>query len=1129
MALKKIKIYGDVDSGSIFFLNSTVDPKALGTIIASIKEDEPTRIVIQRTDRFESDEVTFRTLFKRLNPDRICNKQGEELTTQLGYTIQEVVTYINQQANLTAATSGGDGTGTDLIGQTICFSLDATSTSIIMDNGHHFGVNTIKAIAEADGTIHIVSIDNSESVKHFKNLEVGNVCINGATVTGGLNDIVNSLNELFTVGAFQSVVIADPYSTMVADVSGVNATMNVLGTGGIDPIGDDVFGASASGSLNGYKSTETIDQAGEYFTFDIRNESQIGFGLVHSDASYAAGHWSGSSTYADPANFGTVNSAHSGFQFSHWFHPTPNGSWTNYGANTGYVQGVAWYSSNTHFEGRDEWLAGTPIKIKVGIDENGFIAISSLADDGVTWKLHARTSYAVPQGAEFHLGIKCGDTNGRVYTLPKIHELEPAAPIMQFRYVESPDGVFNYPVFATTEEAEYYDLNHDGNTGTGTYTAIVFPDDPTFTTWYIPTTGYINNGATAPSGQTFQSNPIQWTEVTTLTNVDLVPSAYTDTTVTVNELQSVNIAVQPADTSYTTTITDNDSSGLTLVGSNIEGTAPEVTGDNVANPSDTYTITITRTNSYGSSTGTLTIVVNNLTAPVTAISGFNHVVGSTAMIDSDTMNDGSVVHVNTTVADGERFVIEKAYVETNILPNLQAANDKYIIGLENSGAVFTSVELTDFDAAIVWEYETASSHTFKFYRDGVVQTNIVVNSLTQAFYDYAIEINGTSAWLIACNVNSIMNEPSPANGGVFSNTYEATNIEDSAPVTIHMAALNTTADISTSNIETITTPAPSSGLSTNWTKALDFSGSSERATQVSGGGVYSHPLMLSGSTSVHSAWVVNGNTHSSSNARPFAVTCVFQVDGNASNQHIWNQGEGAGSTDDNIYLRVDANRRLYFGWGRDGSRNELYFQTLSTSVWYGVYIAHTGVRLSGADATAANLADQFDIRVMTSSNSFATLSGNLSTAANWGDSLSSTGGRMDRSILGDFTVGGRGTNRNFHGKVAMCMVNTLKLNTAMPNATEIEAMITDPLQWQQDYMVGNTYRPANQGTNLTNYQIGAGQAVYAVQMWLMGDGTNDAYSVIRNQADPNDLSYSKLDMQSMVSNDIENVNISGLS
>ena len=175
----------------------------MGTIIASLKSDED-RIVIQRTDRFEEDGVTFRTIFKRMNPSRICNKQGEELVDQLGYTTQQVIDYINEQSNLSPNTSGGDGSGTDLIGQSVCFSLDATSTSILLDNGQHFGVNTIKAV-ENGGNIDIVSIDSNETITHFTNLEVGNACVNGAVVNGGLNDVINTLNELFTVGAFTSV------------------------------------------------------------------------------------------------------------------------------------------------------------------------------------------------------------------------------------------------------------------------------------------------------------------------------------------------------------------------------------------------------------------------------------------------------------------------------------------------------------------------------------------------------------------------------------------------------------------------------------------------------------------------------------------------------------------------------------------------------------------------------------------------------------------------------------------------------------------------------------------------------------------------------------------------------------
>ena len=340
---------------------------------------------------------------------------------------QECADYITAQGNVL----GLNEVGKDLTGKIVNFRLDQTNTSIIMDTGEAFGVNTIKALSEG-GLIKIKSIgeglptDDNEPVErvHYENIEHTNVRINDAVVPGGLEDVVNTLNELFTVGAFESVVIKDPYSTMVADVNGVTAEYTLEGSTAIDPVGDDIFTNSSSGNYAGLKSVATINQAGEYFTFDIRGEGHIGFGLVHTQSSYDDGYFSGNSNYADPTSFAVGNSAHYGFQFSHWFHPTPNGSWTNYGANTAYTQGPAWYNSNVHFEGRNEWLAGDPIKIKVGIDENGFIAIYSLADDNVTWKLHARTTYPVSQGSEFHLGIKAANSSPRVYTEPKVHLLE---------------------------------------------------------------------------------------------------------------------------------------------------------------------------------------------------------------------------------------------------------------------------------------------------------------------------------------------------------------------------------------------------------------------------------------------------------------------------------------------------------------------------------------------------------------------------------------------------------------------------------------------------------------------------------------------------------------------------------
>ena len=65
------------------------------------------------------------------------------------------------------------------------------------------------------------------------------------------------------------------------------------------------------------------------------------------------------------------------------------------GANTAYSMRAGW----SNFNGTDEqadWLAGNPIKVRCGIDENSYISIETLRD-GETWVVHARSGYPVPQ------------------------------------------------------------------------------------------------------------------------------------------------------------------------------------------------------------------------------------------------------------------------------------------------------------------------------------------------------------------------------------------------------------------------------------------------------------------------------------------------------------------------------------------------------------------------------------------------------------------------------------------------------------------------------------------------------------------------------------------------------------
>jgi hypothetical protein len=931
-----IRISRNAAANCINFVGSSLPAYYNACLSGSVDSDTGTVNVVNDIQTANDPNGAVRYEFYQIPHTEFADKDGNPFADA-----QAAADYITQEGNVL----GVSDVGTSLNGVVVNFRLDQTSTSVIMDNGSAFGVNTIKAVPDSDGTIHIHAIgagvpeDSSEpdEHKHFEGLQTGNAQVNGVTVPGGINDVCNALNELFTVGPFESVVISDPFSTMIADVAGVPAGYTLEGSTSIDPAGSDIFTNSGSGNYAGMKSTATIDQAGEYFTFDIRVEGQIGFGLVHTDDSYADGYYAGNANYADPASFAVVNSAHNGYQFSHWFHPTPDGSWTNYGASTGFIYGSGWYN----WDQKQDWLDGNPVKVKVGIDENGFIAISSLQDDG-SWRMHARSSYPVPEGAVFHLGIKSANAAARVYSAPMVHLLEPAAPTMHFRYIESPDGNFEYPLFATEEEANYFDLN---SSGTGTSHTHTYADDPTATTWYMPDNGGTMTATSAPSGQSFLSNPVNYTEITSLTNADLSPPAFSNADLTYEEGTAVNVPLMPADASYSQSVAISPSnSGLVYNSANgfLQGTLTDVGADT------TYTITVTRANAYGSSVGNFTI--------------------------------------------------------------------------------------------------------------------------------------------------------------------------------------------------TATDVAPANTLLTPWTKALDFSGSSEHASQSSNNVTYT-PLRMGNLGVTTSSSTTAGTTSSSSNARPWATAIVFKSDGNSANQHLWNSGDGVGSNQDNIYVRQSASGDVYFGWGRDGALNECFigdgFNT-NTQQWHGLYIAHNGERFSGNDATAANLADAFDIRFMRHNyttnqwelitGGYGDVVGNRSTSNNW--NAGSTGGRMDRAFGGFLTVGGRGSNRNWHGKVASMVVTTLLRGVAMPTDAEIEIIVTDPNQWLTDYKRGQTYRLPDSTVELTNFGF-SGNGIYALrgtQVWIMGDGSGDSYSnMIRNRVEPNDQNYTKLNMVSMVSNDIQDVTIPGLS
>ena len=1017
-------------------------------------------------------------------------------------TAQEAVDYITNNANVTGIT----GNGVDLNGVIVDFKLDNTSTSIMLDNGYTYGVNTIKAIAHSDGTIHIVS--EQGDLDYFINLDSGSVTIGGVAVSGGLNDIVNTLNELFTVGAFEAVVIADPHSTIVADVGGVDTTGGIVGNA-INPSGTDIgAGVQAHYNAAGYKSTETIDQAGEYFTFNMRNEGIFGACLVLNDIADAQGNL----TYADPTKFcdGVTNTGNMGIQWGMFFHPSPNGPWTYYGALTGTVYGSGWNGVDAFRYSNDgaNWLNGDAEEFRIGIDANSYISMEYFDNDTSLWVVVSRTNYPVGNNVEFHLGIKFCDSVVRLVDNPKVHLLEvddsptaiddtnitllgdalgtlndgiatasgtntdngfiteegldssgeyfefevnlgsnhtvslvdadthlvstitadtsddlintysyfgqginnlgavtlshhnwsglPAtvgnrfaashfrigfdnqgkltvwsstdganfivskhlsssaingdyrlmyigrdagatfesllkgqlsqAPTMYFRYIESPDNNFEYPLFATEEEAKYY---HEITTGVseGVTHTHTYVDDPTNTTWFMPDNGQMT-GVGAPYSMVFNGQTALFTEITSLTNSDLSPDAFSFSDISQEEGTVVSLQLYPAGATFSQSATISpNTSGLVYNTTThyLQGTLTDVGADTV------YTVTVTRANAYGSTVATFTVTATDV------------------------------------------------------------------------------------------------------------------------------------------------------------------------PVT--------------------------SSLTTPWSKAVVLNGANEYLHQVSNSNSFNIINMGGMNNDVWGA--TNGKTSTDTDARPWSICQVVYID-NSQPQCYFSQGENV--SNDRISLsthETGAGSKIEFYWGRSTGTNgansngcQFLFDKPADG-WYGYYIDTTGFRPNQAQSNTTDLAANFRFKQVDLST--GTVTDITGTWALVGD------GRLNRSLNGDFYVGRESDssfNTNHSLKVAATLVSTLKRDFLLPDDTEISMQVRDPQQWVIDYRDGTQQRLAY---NNTPYSFDT-YPERCVSLWLMGDGSLDSYSNnVRNDVKTADQNYTMLRLQNMVSNDIETVSISGLS
>ena len=104
----------------------------------------------------------------------------------------EAASYITSQCNVASNTGSFVLSDTD----TLDFSVDSTSTTILVGNGDSYAVNSIQAVANDDDHINIVKHTSGNVL--YKDLRVAGASISGVAVTQTLATAVNELNSLFT-------------------------------------------------------------------------------------------------------------------------------------------------------------------------------------------------------------------------------------------------------------------------------------------------------------------------------------------------------------------------------------------------------------------------------------------------------------------------------------------------------------------------------------------------------------------------------------------------------------------------------------------------------------------------------------------------------------------------------------------------------------------------------------------------------------------------------------------------------------------------------------------------------------------------------------------------------------------
>jgi hypothetical protein len=532
----------------------------------------------------------------------------------------EAAAYITEKANVI-----GGAIEFDAI-TTVDFSRDNTLTSIVTSLGDSFAVNGVKAIAESDGTVSIAE-NTPTGVNLYEKIRKQNITIEGQSQAFTLSAVVNALNAFFTVTPVGAGA-DDTFDSFV--VSPIIPA--VTGFGDVDIVGGVATkGSNTNSQFNDgfFTDSQPISQPGEYFYFNNTGydfDRKFIIGLLET------------SKFTNAATLETISTSGGLLDLS--VRLAPGAAYEN--SDYGVVIENGFYEKPRN-----------SVVFRAGIDSDGRLIIDHQTNG--EWATIVRSAFPITDGEEYMLVCMLNKENAQVAT-STVRSYQLSSMALNYRYIESPDGSFYYPLFSDRDQADYVSQNANAIFG-GSYVddadandegryshSHVFIDEQSNTTWYMPDNYAFEAVSSAPTN----TLDITYTQIPTADDSNYVPPAFSGSDQQWAENYSVNLQITPAGATWTTTVAGLPANlsfdGYTL----ISGTTQYVPAD------ETHTVTVTRTNAYGSSTGTFNITIQD-NASLGNLADFTETAGNFVQPNRALLTHDALLQYDTTLSPGEEM------------------------------------------------------------------------------------------------------------------------------------------------------------------------------------------------------------------------------------------------------------------------------------------------------------------------------------------------------------------------------------------------------------------------------------------------------------------------------------------